>query len=179
MKTLIIRKSIIIISLASLVATLTSSSNSHVYDSLLSNYVNKIIRLIEWKDDFHHQYFEIGYIGDHHLSKLSNHDFQGQTYHGKPVRVTNYHSLHQLENHPPRILYIGKHKIQNVKLISEICEKHHIFSISDDQVKRDQIPLILLHIQNEGVEMIVNKTEAERQSFKLSYHLLRAATQVK
>lgn len=179
MNSALIKRSSTIFFLISLITLLTGSSDSHTYDSQLSDYVNKIIRLIEWKDDLKHQSFEIGYIGDHHLSKLSNHDFQGQTYHGKPVKVINYHSLHQLENHPPRLLYIGKHKTHNLDLITQICEEKHIFSISDDQVKRNQAPLILLHIQNDGVEMIVNKTEAERQLFKLSYHLLRAATEVK
>ena len=165
--------------LVSLSVGLTSSTDNHSYDTQLSNYVNKIIRLIDWKDDLEHDYFTIGYIGDHHLSKLTDKSFYGKTYHNKPIKVVNYHTIEQLTANPPRLLYIGKHKKHHVDDIAAICEEKHIFSISDDQVERDEVPLILLHIHDDQVDMIVNKTEAERQLFKLSYHLLRAAKEIK
>lgn len=57
---------------------------------------------------------------------------------------------------------------------------NHIFSISDDQtLKEEKHPIVLLHLQGDDIQMIVDRTEAEKQHFKLSYHLLRAAKEIK
>ena len=163
-----------------LAVLLCSSVNTHKNDQQLFNYVDKIVRLVEWKEKNEASVFKIGFIGDHHLYKLSKSYFRGKTYHDKPIEVVNYHSEEDLIASPPRMLYIGKNKHEELSSFGVLCSKMHVFSIADDQKENAKAPLIILHLNPaEEVEMIVNKTEAEKQSFKLSYHLLRAAKVIK
>jgi hypothetical protein len=92
--------------------------------------------------------------------------------------VIHYLTTEQLEKTPPKVIYMGKHKHDLTKL-NVVCNAKHIFSISDNQTFRNDIPLVLLSVREDVVDILVNKTEAEKQSFKLSYHLLRAAKEVK
>jgi len=168
------------IPLTILLFALSSSTDQHKNDQKLFRYVDKIVRLVEWKEENASDVFEIGFIGDHHLYRLSHNYFRGRTYHNKPIKVINYHSAEEIMNHPPKMLYIGKHKHDQIEELGNICSNTHVFSIADDQRDNPESPLIVLHINTiDEIEMIVNKTEAEKQSFKLSYHLLRAAKVVK
>jgi len=168
------------VSLPFLALLLCSSANTHKNDTQLFRYVDKIVRLVEWNNENTSDFFEIGFIGDHHLFKLSKIYFRGKTYHDKPIKVINYHSKEEISSHPPRMLYIGKNKHEEISNYGDLCSMEHIFSIADDQKENADSPLIVLHVNPaEEIEMIVNKTEAEKQSFKLSYHLLRAAKVVK
>lgn len=157
---------------------LTSSTNSHVYDEKLFSCINRVIRLVEWETNQKSYNFDIGFMGDQHLFNVTQNYFRGKTYNGKPIRVIHYLTSEQLENNPPKVIYMGKHKHDLTKL-NAVCTKKHIFSISDNQTFREDIPLVLLSVKEDVVDILVNKTEAEKQSFKLSYHLLRAAKEVK
>ena len=158
----------------------SSFTDSHRYDDKLFRYVDRIVRLVKWQDHLAEEYFIIGYMGDHYLYKISNSYFRGKTYHNKPIVVENYHSIDQIQQHSPRLLYIGKHKQDHIEDIHSVCSTNHIFSISDDQTLKElKHPLVLLHLQGDDVQMTVNRTEAEKQHFKLSYHLLRAAKEIK
>lgn len=159
---------------------LCSSVVTHKNDEQLFRCVNKIVRLVEWKEKNTASVFKLGFIGDHHLYKISKSYFRGKTYHGKPILVQNYTTEQEIVDNQPRMLYIGKHKHADMNRFGELCSEMHVFSVADDQTEVDKLPLVVLHVnQSEEVEMIVNKTEAEKQSFKLSYHLLRAAKVVK
>ena len=151
---------------------LCSSVNTQRNDEQLFRYVDKIVRLVEWKEENTEKTFKIGFIGDHHLYKLSKNYFKGKTYHGKPIHVINYQNQDQLRGNRPMVLYIGKNKHEELKSYGDLCSAMHVFSIADDQRKAVNAPLVVLHVNpEEEIEMIVNRTEAERQSFKLSYHL--------
>lgn len=167
------------ISLVALVL-LTSSTNTHKYDDKLFGCINKVIRLVEWENTAtQSNTFDIGFMGDQHLFMLTQNYFRGKTYQNKAIKVVHFLNADQLQKANPKVLYIGKHKGHNLDVLNAICEKKHIFSISDDQTYRNDIPLVLLEVHDNIVDILVNKTEAEKQSFKLSYHLLRAAKEVK
>ena len=143
-------KLLVSISLLSVFCVSSSFTDSHRYDNKLFRYVDRIVRLVEWQDHLSEDHFVIGYIGDHHLYKISNSFFRGKTYHNKPIIVENYHSINQIKNHSPRLLYIGKHKHDHIEDIHSICSTNHIFSISDDQnLKEQKHPLVLLHLQGQ------------------------------
>jgi hypothetical protein len=158
---------------------LTSSTNNHKYDQKLFGCIDKVIRLIEWKTKTDKLTFEIGFMGDQQLFTTTQNYFRGKTYLGKPIKITHYLTADLLKKGAPMALYIGKHKNHNLDELTAVCAEKHIFSISDDQTNRNDIPLVLLHVHEEMVDIIVNKTEAEKQSFKLSYHLIRAAKEVR
>lgn len=159
---------------------LCSSVASHKNDEQLFRYVDKIVRLVEWKEKNTDSVFKIGFIGDYHLFRISKAYFRGKTYHGKPIVLKNYHTEEEIKRSPPRMLYIGKNKHKEINNFDQLCSKMHVFSVADDAIDLKNEPLVILHVNpcNE-VEMIVNRTEAEKQSFKISYHLLRAAKVVK
>ena len=159
--------------------TFTSATQTQKYNEKLFDCINNVIRLIEWKTQSSATNFEIGFMGDQQLFTTTQSYFRGKTYLGKSIKVTHYLTTDQLKKTPPMAVYIGKHKDHNYDVLTKVCSEKHIFSISDDQTKRNDIPLILFHVHDDSVDMIVNKTEAEKQSFKLSYHLLRAAKEIR
>lgn len=161
-----------------LLVSLSSSTNSQKYDAKLFSCINKVIRLIEWETKNTSASFDIGFMGDHHLFVLTQDYFRGKTHNNKPIKVVHYLNSSQLEKMPPKVLYMGKHK-HDISKLNIICNSKHIFSISDNQTFRNDIPLILLKLNGAIVDILVNKTEADKQSFRLSYHLLRAAKEVK
>jgi hypothetical protein len=159
---------------------LTSYTSTHKYDDKLFGCINKVIRLVEWENNrTQSNTFDIGFMGDQHLYTLTQNYFRGKTHQNKVIKVVHILNADQLEKTSPKVLYIGKHKGHNLDILNAICERKHIFSISDDQTYRNDIPLVLLQVHDNIVDILVNKTEAEKQSFKLSYHLLRAAKEVK
>jgi hypothetical protein len=174
------RKVLCVFVISLLFLSLTSSTTSHIYDEKLFSCINRVIRLVEWETTTQQKSnnFDIGFMGDQHLFNVTQNYFRGKTYNGKPIMVIHYLSSEQLEKNPPKVIYMGKHKHDLTKL-NAVCNKKHIFSISDNQTYREDIPLVLLNVKDDIVDILVNKTEAEKQSFKLSYHLLRAAKEVK
>ena len=172
------RKIFWLLTISLLFLGLTSSTDSHIYDDKLFSCMNRVIRLVEWETTTKSSNFDIGFMGDQRLFNITQNYFRGKTYDGKPIRVIHYLSSEQLEKNPPRVIYMGKHK-HDLSKLNLVCSKSHIFSISDNQTYRDDIPLVLLSVKEDVVDILVNKTEAEKQSFKLSYHLLRAAKEIK
>ena len=164
-----------------LFALLSSSTTSSNENQRLLKCIDKVVRLIEWNTDgdTENQNFTIGFIGDHSLYRLSNSFFRGKTYHDKSIIITSYHNEEEIENNPPKILFIGKNKHEDLENLADVCSDNHIFSISQTTSDSISAPLVSLNVLDDEVEIIVDKTEAEKQSFKLSYHLIRAAKVVK
>jgi hypothetical protein len=165
--------------IALILAMAPAGSAAHVDASeygLKSVFLYQFCRFMEWPTSAFsspHDPLVIGVIGDDPFGQLLNEAVEGETYHGRPIRIEHYRNAREIKR--CHILFVTHSEEDQVDQILSSVAGKNIITVGETDGFLDHGGMIALTAERNKVHVRVNQSSLRSANVDVSSKLLRIA----